>query len=136
MKKALIVIDMQNDFIDGSLGTAEALSIVENVKDKIRSYPPECVDELVMTQDLDSVLPKADVIMSVLPNTAATRYIYTAESFDHMKNSAIFINCGRGNAVSSEVLAQALLEGKISAAAMDVAAVFCLTPFAGEAGEM
>ena len=43
MKKALIVIDMQNDFIDGSLGTAEALSIVENVKDKIRSYPPECV---------------------------------------------------------------------------------------------
>ena len=31
MKKALIVIDMQNDFIDGSLGTAEALSIVENV---------------------------------------------------------------------------------------------------------
>ena len=87
------------------------------------SNPPECVDELVMTQDLDSVLPRADVIMSVLPNTAATRYIYTAESFDHMKNSAIFINCGRGNAVSSEVLAQALLEGKIAAAAMDVAEV-------------
>ena len=43
MKKALIVIDMQNDFIDGYLGTAEALSIVEKVKDKIRSYPPECV---------------------------------------------------------------------------------------------
>jgi nicotinamidase-related amidase len=43
MKKLLIVIDMQNDFIDGSLETAEALSIVENVKDKIRSYPPQCV---------------------------------------------------------------------------------------------
>ena len=39
MKKALVVIDMQNDFIDGSLGTAEAVSIVENVKAKIRSYP-------------------------------------------------------------------------------------------------
>ena len=56
--------------------------------------PPECVDELAMTQDLDTVLPRADVIMSVLPNTAATRYIYTAESFDKMKDSALFINCG------------------------------------------
>ena len=32
MKKTLIVIDMQNDFIDGSLGTAEAVAIVDNVK--------------------------------------------------------------------------------------------------------
>ena len=36
MKKALIVVDMQNDFITGSLGTQEAIGIVENVKDKIR----------------------------------------------------------------------------------------------------
>ena len=39
MRKLLIVIDMQNDFIDGSLGTPEAVAIVENVKNKIRSYP-------------------------------------------------------------------------------------------------
>ena len=36
--KTLIVIDMQNDFIDGSLGTKEATLIVEDVKEKIRSY--------------------------------------------------------------------------------------------------
>ena len=40
MKKLLIVIDMQNDFIDGALGTPEAEAIVEAVKEKIRSYPP------------------------------------------------------------------------------------------------
>ena len=39
MKKLLIVIDMQNDFIDGSLGTPEAVAIVDAVKDKIRCYP-------------------------------------------------------------------------------------------------
>ncbi|MCR4751910.1 MAG: cysteine hydrolase [Eubacterium sp.] len=39
MRKILIVIDMQNDFIDGALGTGEAVSIVEAVKEKIRSYP-------------------------------------------------------------------------------------------------
>ena len=43
MKKILLVIDMQNDFIDGALGTTEAVAIVENVKAKIRSYPKEDV---------------------------------------------------------------------------------------------
>ena len=38
MQKTLIVIDMQNDFIDGSLGTAEAVAIVDNVKEKIDEY--------------------------------------------------------------------------------------------------
>ena len=58
--------------------------------------------------------------MSVLPNTAQTRYLYTAESFERMKDSAIFINCGRGNAVASDVLYQALAEQKIAAAGIDV----------------
>ena len=43
MRKILIVIDMQNDFIDAALGTKEAVSIVEAVKEKIRSYPAENV---------------------------------------------------------------------------------------------
>ena len=38
MKKLLIVVDMQNDFIDGALGTAEAQAIVKNVDKKIRDY--------------------------------------------------------------------------------------------------
>lgn len=36
--KLLIVIDMQNDFIDGALGTKEAVKIVPNVAAKIREY--------------------------------------------------------------------------------------------------
>jgi len=43
MRKILIVIDMQNDFIDAALGTKEAVAIVEAVKEKIRSYPAENV---------------------------------------------------------------------------------------------
>ena len=38
MKKITVVIDMQNDFIDGALGTPEAVAIVENVKARIREY--------------------------------------------------------------------------------------------------
>ena len=43
MKKILVVVDMQNDFIDGALGTAEAAGIVGNVIRKIHSYPPDCI---------------------------------------------------------------------------------------------
>lgn len=38
MQKILIVVDMQNDFIDGALGTAEAVSIVPSVLDKIKNF--------------------------------------------------------------------------------------------------
>ena len=38
MSKFLIIVDMQNDFINGSLGTKEAIQIVPNVCEKIRSY--------------------------------------------------------------------------------------------------
>ena len=88
---------------------------------KRRSGPcPEGVDELVLTTEIDRVLPEADVILSVLPSTKETVHFYTAERFAAMKNTAVFINCGRGDAVESEVLLQALRSGEIAAAAIDV----------------
>ena len=39
MNDILVVVDMQNDFIDGALGTAEALAIVPKVKEKIECFP-------------------------------------------------------------------------------------------------
>ena len=48
--KTLIVVDMQNDFIDGSLGTAEAVTIVEAVKAKIAEYRNRG-DEVIFTRD-------------------------------------------------------------------------------------
>lgn len=41
MEKILVVIDMQNDFIDGSLGTKEAQAIVPAVVRKIKEYKPQ-----------------------------------------------------------------------------------------------
>ena len=38
MKNILIVVDMQNDFIDGALGTPEAVAIVDKVKEKIENF--------------------------------------------------------------------------------------------------
>ena len=47
MKKILIVVDMQNDFIDGSLGTCEAVAILDNVIDKINNF----VGDIIVTYD-------------------------------------------------------------------------------------
>lgn len=47
MKKLLVVVDMQNDFISGSLGTAEAVAIVPNVVAKIKAWD----GEIIATQD-------------------------------------------------------------------------------------
>ena len=41
MKNILIVVDMQNDFIDGALGTKEAVAIVPKVEEKIRNFDGE-----------------------------------------------------------------------------------------------
>ena len=38
MQNVLVVVDMQNDFIDGALGTKEAVAIVPNVKEKIENF--------------------------------------------------------------------------------------------------
>ena len=43
MKKFLIVVDMQKDFVDGALGTAEAVKIVPNVVEKINSFDGEII---------------------------------------------------------------------------------------------
>ncbi len=43
MKNYLIVVDMQNDFIDGSLGTKEAEAIVGKVAEKIRGFDGEVI---------------------------------------------------------------------------------------------
>ena len=81
---------------------------------------PEFVDELYTTDQFDKIVPRADIIMSILPGTASTEYFYTIERFKLMKNSAVFLNMGRGNAVSADVLYEALTNGYIRSAAVDV----------------
>lgn len=41
MKKFLVVVDIQNDFVDGALGTPEAVGIIENAVRKIRAFDGE-----------------------------------------------------------------------------------------------
>lgn len=50
-KKLLVVVDMQNDFIDGTLGTKEAQSIVNNVRKKLEKASEDNDTRIVYTMD-------------------------------------------------------------------------------------
>ena len=43
MKKLLVVVDMQKDFVDGALGSPEAMAIVDNVTEKIRNFDGDII---------------------------------------------------------------------------------------------
>ncbi len=47
---------------------------------------PQDIDELHTMDDLDKLLPKADVVLSVLPDSKATRNIFNKDRFEKMKN--------------------------------------------------
>ena len=51
MKKILLVIDMQNDFIDGALGTPEAVAIVDDVVKKVEAYIADPNGDVYATRD-------------------------------------------------------------------------------------
>jgi len=51
MKKIIVVVDMQNDFIDGSLGTKEAQEMLPRLKEKLKQVTDSGSAELIFTMD-------------------------------------------------------------------------------------
>ncbi|MEM2098239.1 MAG: hydroxyacid dehydrogenase [Candidatus Bathyarchaeia archaeon] len=69
---------------------------------------------------LEKMLPNADFITIHVPLTPCTRHMISTKEFNMMKNGVILIDCSRGGVVDQEALYQALLSGKVKAAALDV----------------
>ncbi len=81
---------------------------------------PDWADEQYTIDELDSVLPRADVVAMVIPGGDATRHVMDARRLTLMKEDAVLINVGRGTAVDTEALTEALRSGRIAGAALDV----------------
>ncbi|MEW9677002.1 D-2-hydroxyacid dehydrogenase [Lentibacillus sp. L22] len=80
----------------------------------------EHFDENHPNHELEKLLPKADVVVSVLPSTPETSYFYTEKHFQLMPEHAVFLNMGRGDVVASDVLLQAVRNREIAHAVLDV----------------
>lgn len=81
---------------------------------------PEYADEVHLLEDLDSLLPQADVVAITLPGTDATRGLMSRERLAKMKEGAVLLNVGRGFIVDTEALCDALERGHLSGAGVDV----------------
>jgi len=68
----------------------------------------------------DTVLREADLITLHVPLTPETRYLFNEAAFRAMKETAYLVNTSRGAVVDAAALAQALREGWIAGAAIDV----------------
>ena len=70
--------------------------------------------------DLDDMLEQADIVTLHVPATKDTHHLLGAEEFKKMKESAVLINCARGPVVDNDALADALNNGEIAGAGIDV----------------
>ncbi|GGB57825.1 glycerate dehydrogenase [Lentibacillus populi] len=82
--------------------------------------PVEHFDENYSTAAFDRLLPKTDIVVSVLPSTAETTYFYTYDHFQKLPDHAVFLNIGRGDAVKTDVVLKAIRQGEIAHAVLDV----------------
>lgn len=76
--------------------------------------------EGVTFTDLDTLLETCDIVSLHTPLNASTRGLINEERIAKMKRNAVLINTARGPIVDSSALANALLEGRISGACIDV----------------
>lgn len=77
-------------------------------------------DALYNIRELADILPGKDYVCLVVPATAQTLHMMGKEQFAAMDQSAVFINVGRGDTVQQAELVEALQEGRIGGAVLDV----------------
>lgn len=94
-------------------------SYVIGVRRTLREKP-EFVDEQYTMDALHQLLPRADVVALSLPGYSATRGVIGKAELDLMKTGAILLNVGRGTAVDTDALSDALYAKKLAGAGLDV----------------
>lgn len=82
--------------------------------------PEEYFDEMYTSGQLNDMLPQCDYVVVTLPLTQETQQLFGSEQFALMKDSSFFINIGRGEIVKERDLIDALQNGVIAGAGLDV----------------
>lgn len=82
--------------------------------------PPPFVERLGAADDLDALLPEADVVVISVPLTDETRGLFDAGRIARMRPGAYLINIARGAVVDTDALIAALRDGRLAGAGLDV----------------
>ena len=113
----------------GIVGIGRIGSIVANrvqgLQMKVIAYDPFMPEELVQKLGVERVellelAQRSDFISVHTPLTKDTHHLLSTDFFANMKKDAMFIDCARGGVLDEEALYEALKEGRIAGAALDV----------------
>ncbi len=94
---------------------ARVSGIRRNVDNK-----PDYIENIYKIEQLDTVLPAFDIVALCLPNHPDTIGLFNRERIGKMKPGAIILNIGRGTAIDTESLCDALESGALGGAGLDV----------------
>lgn len=78
------------------------------------------MDEQHEQTELPELVDQADIVVNILPATEETKHLFDADLFSKMKDDTFFVNVGRGETVVTEDLLEALNQGKLQGAGLDV----------------
>ena len=99
----------------------EALDVsVRGVVRKVEGHPKAASVSLLPLEALDDALPEADLLICTLPETRATRGLIDARRLARLPAGAILVNVGRGAVIEEKALYEALRDGPLAAAGIDV----------------
>ena len=109
----------------GGIGTeiarrANGLGMRVQATRNSRREGPEFVEYVGLAHEVVELAANADVVVNATPLTPATRGMFDAAFFAAMKETAYFVNVGRGESVVTADLVTALQEGTIAGAGLDV----------------
>jgi phosphoglycerate dehydrogenase-like enzyme len=76
--------------------------------------------DLSHVKQLDGLLPQADIVVNLLPNTEKTQEFFSREILMRMRPGTFFANVGRGATVDETALAELLASGHLGGAGLDV----------------
>lgn len=81
---------------------------------------PDYVSYVGLPEELHQLAAQADIVVNATPLTPQTTNLFDAAFFAKMKPTAYFINIGRGKSVVTQALVDALSNGRIAGAGLDV----------------
>ncbi len=85
-----------------------------------KTAKPDFADELYTIDELNDVLPRADIVALAVPGAPDTVHLLSRERIALLKDGVIVANGGRGTAIDTDALAEAVDSGKVGCAFLDV----------------
>ena len=83
---------------------------------------PEFVEYVGLSNEMVELAAQANVVVNALPLTDATRLAVNAEFLDNMPDGSYYVSVGRGGTTDTDALVEALRNGKLAGAGLDVTA--------------